>query len=200
MDTKSHVPSEDARTLLDSQRCGVFVVDVQESFLGILSNQKAWLSRLAAFLQIPKALDVPVLVTEQIPEKLGSTADSIRQAVPEAPIIPKKTFDCMENEQVLSWIEEKEIDQLLVTGIMSNICIFQTAVTALNRDHLVHVASDGVQAASDEDEWWSLQRMDRAGAVITTLETAAYEWMRSPEHPKFSDLLPQLKALIQLDQ
>ncbi len=196
MNTNSKMNNGDARTLLDADRCGVLVVDVQESFLGLLSDREVWLNRLAAFLQIPKSLGVPVLVTEQIPGKLGSTADPIRQAVPEAPIVPKETFDCMESDRVTDWIEDRDVDQLLLTGIMSNICIFQTAVKALERDLLVHVASDGVQAASDEDEWWSLQRMDRAGAIITTLETATYEWLRSPEHPKFSDLLPHLKALL----
>jgi len=191
--------TEQARTLLDADRSGVMVVDVQESFLGILSDADAWLDRMAAFLQIPKALDVPVIVTEQIPDKLGPTTDTLRQAVPEAPIIPKQTFDCMDSDRVTEWMNKKEVDQILLTGIMSNICIFQTAVSALEDGHLVHVASDGVRAASNKDEWWSLQRMERAGAIITTLETATYEWIRSPEHPKFSDLMPHLKALVQTD-
>ncbi len=181
--------------LLEVERSGVIVTDIQTSFLPILPEDRAWIQRLCSLLQIPKQLNIPVLVTEQTPEKLGATVDPIRQALPEAEIIPKSTYNSLENEQVQEWVETHDVQQIVLTGIMTNVCILQTTMYAYRNGYEVHIPSDGSAARSEEDHWWALQRMERAGAVITTLETTAHEWLKSPDHPAFSDVLPVLKEL-----
>jgi nicotinamidase-related amidase len=181
--------------LLDTTHCGVVVTDIQTSFLSLLPEDRSWIQRLCSLVQVPKKLDVPVLITEQTPEKLGSTVDPIRQALPEAEIIPKSTYNSLENEHVMEWIEGHDLQQIVFTGIMTNVCILQTTIHACRTGYQVHIPSDGCAASSEEDHWWALRRMERAGAVVTTLETVAHEWLKSPDHPAFSDLLPVLKEL-----
>lgn len=184
-----------ARKRLHANRSGVLVTDIQRSFLSVLPEDQSWISQVSSFLQVPKMLDVPILITEQTPDKLGTTVDSIRQAVPESPVVHKSSYNCMDCEKVTGWIDRKEVSQLVILGVMTNICILHTALEVSSRGVDTHVPSDGTRASSQEDHWWGLRRMERAGVVVTTLETTAHEWLGSPEHEKFSELLPVLKEL-----
>ena len=35
---------------------------------------------------------------------------------------------------------------------------------------------------------WALERMHQAGVVLTNHESAAFEWARDKDHPRFRDL------------
>lgn len=187
----NHTPGE----LLDTDQSGIIVTDIQTSFLSILPEDRSWIQRLCTLLQVPKQLDVPVLVTEQTPEKLGATIDPVRQALPEAEIVPKSTYNSLENEHVREWIEKHNLRHIVLTGVMTNVCILQTTLNACQEGYHIQIPSDGCAASSEEDHWWALRRMECAGAVITTLETIAHELLKSPDHPAFSDVLPVLKEL-----
>jgi Isochorismatase family len=66
----------------------------------------------------------------------------------------------------------------------------------------VFVAADAVQSRFSVDHDVALRRMERAGAVLTTLETTAFEWLGGSDHPQFravsklvQERMKQLKGL-----
>lgn len=184
--------------MLSPEKSGVAIVDLQDSLMDLVTDPRNLVHRLSTFLQVPKQLDIPIRATELTPGKLGTTVSPIREAVPETRIITRNHYNCMKSASFRDWIEEKNIRQLILVGIMTNVCILQTGLTALaSEDPMdqIQIPSDGVGAESGEDHGWALNRLDKNGATITTLRTITYEWIQTPDRDEFSDLLPVLKEL-----
>ncbi len=82
---------------------------------------------------------------------------------------------------------------LLLCGMESHICVMQTALGALDRGFLVHVASDAVGSRTEANWNIGLKRMEVAGALISSTETIIYELLRASGTPAFKEMLPYLK-------
>jgi nicotinamidase-related amidase len=83
-------------------------------------------------------------------------------------------------------------DQALVAGIETHVCVNQTVLDLLDRGVEVHVARDAVASRTDENRDLGLEKMEAAGAVITSVETALFELLGGSDHPAFK----QVQALI----
>jgi nicotinamidase-related amidase len=66
-------------------------------------------------------------------------------------------------------------DQALVCGIETHVCVNQTVLDLLDSGAEVHVAEDAVSSRSAENKQVGLHKMERAGAVLTSVETALFE-------------------------
>jgi hypothetical protein len=66
-------------------------------------------------------------------------------------------------------------DQALVCGIETHVCVNQTVLDLLASGTEVHVAEDAVGSRFDQNKQVGLQKMERAGAVLTSVETALFE-------------------------
>jgi nicotinamidase-related amidase len=66
-------------------------------------------------------------------------------------------------------------DQALVCGIEAHVCVNQTVLDLLDEGVEVHVAVDAVGSRFDESKEVGIEKARRAGAVITSVETALFE-------------------------
>jgi hypothetical protein len=64
---------------------------------------------------------------------------------------------------------------VLVAGIETHVCVNQTVLDLLDSGVEVHVAENAVGSRFDEDKRVGLHKMERAGAVLTSVETALFE-------------------------
>jgi nicotinamidase-related amidase len=157
---------------LDPDRTALVVVDVQEAFRKAVPEFDQVAKATATLLEGAEALGLPVIVTEQYPKGLGKTAAEIAQHIPDgtAPI-EKLCFSAAEAEG----FDLAGRDQVLVCGIETHVCVNQTALDLLGQGAEVHVAEDAVGSRFDQNKRVGLQKMERAGAVMTTVETALFE-------------------------
>jgi len=81
----------------------------------------------------------------------------------------------------------------VLVGTETAICILQTGLGALERGLGVVVVADCVGGRHALDHDLALKRLARAGAVLTTWESLAYEWLRQARHPGFKDVLEIVK-------
>jgi nicotinamidase-related amidase len=158
---------------LDSERCALLVVDVQERINGVMADDRH-LPRIAALIEGAAILGVPVLATEQYPKGLGATVAPLAERLP-APPLEKKTFSCAREDRVQRALERLERDQIVITGIETHVCVLQTALDLVERGFTVHVPHDAVNSRRVDDRQWGLHRMNTAGAVVTTTESALFE-------------------------
>ena len=126
----------------------------------------------AALVRGAKAVGIPIVVTEQYPKGLGNTVPEVAEQLPEgvAPI-EKVCFSAPEAEG----FDLDGRDQALVCGVEAHVCVNQTALDLLDQGVEVHVARDAVGSRSDENRQVGLAKAERAGAVITSVETALFE-------------------------
>jgi nicotinamidase-related amidase len=165
-------------SLLSRDRTALLVIDVQEGFRPyvVFGSVAAAAGRLVA---AARALDVPVIATEQYPNGLGATAPEV--GLNGAPTFEKTVFSAARADG----FDLGGRDQVLVCGIEAHVCVSQTVHDLLDRGLDVHAAADAVGSRHQVDYDRVLPRLEQAGAVVTTVESALLELCERAGTPEF---------------
>jgi nicotinamidase-related amidase len=165
-------------SLLERSRATLVVVDVQEGFRPYASFEP--LARACAkLLSAARILDVPRLVSEQYPKGLGPTAPEV--GLQDERVIEKTVFSAARAEGFTLG----ERDQAIVCGIEAHVCVSQTVHDLLDRGLEVHVPADAVASRHTLDYERGLERLERAGAVVSTVESVLFELLERAGTPEF---------------
>ena len=112
------------------------------------------------------------MLTEQYPKGLGETAPEVAEHLPDGTEpLEKVVFSAAEAEG----FDLGGRDQALVCGIETHVCVNQTVLDLLDAGTEVQVAEDAVGSRTEENKRVGLHKMERAGAVLTSVETALFE-------------------------
>jgi len=170
----------------------LLVVDVQGKLARLMHEADALFDQIARLVRGAKVLEVPVLATEQNPDGLGPTVDEVRPHLPSAPTA-KMAFSCCGEPAVVEALEATGRRQVLLCGIETHICVYQTARDLLARGWEAHVAADAVSSRTAGNREVGLEKMRVAGAEITSVETALFEMLQAAEGPAFKQILKIVK-------
>jgi len=187
--------TEVARRPLETERCALIVVDIQEKLLPPIFNKESLVKNSQLLIRLAKILSMPVMVTTQYSKGLGPTVAEIAELLTEVPATDKLEFSCFGSDQFRSRLKALPGNRntVLLCGMEAHICVMQTALGALNEGYLVHVASDAVGSRAEWNWKVGLERMRAAGAVISSTEMMMYELLRRSGTPQFKELLPYLR-------
>jgi nicotinamidase-related amidase len=171
-------------------------VDLQGSLFAALPApaRRALLSRAGLALAAAEALRIPVVFSEQAPAKLGPTAPALRKLAPSAPVFAKTTFSALADEPLLAALREQQIEHLLLIGLETPICIYQTALGALAEGFQVTVLSDAISARRADDHTATLAALRHAGVHVLPVETVLYALLHDAGHPLFKTITALVKA------
>lgn len=157
---------------LDPKRAALVVIDVQEAFRKVVPEFDRVTSATATLIAGAEAVGIPLVLTEQYPKGLGRTVPEVARALPEGVRpLEKLCFAASEADG----FDLGGRDQVLLAGIETHVCVNQTALDLLARGVQVHVAVDAVGSRFEENRRVGLDKMERAGAVLTSVETALFE-------------------------
>lgn len=170
-----------AAGLLDRSRAALVVVDVQEAFRPAVLGFEQVANNTALLVQGARALGIPVVATEQYPRGLGDTVPEVADHLGSADPIEKTVFSAAAAEG----FDLGGRDQVLLCGIESHVCVSQTAHDLIDRGVEVHVARDAVGSRTEENRELGLHKMEGAGAVLTSVETALFEMLREAGSDEF---------------
>lgn len=171
-----------------SEHLGLLLIDFQDVFLKEIPDRERLLKRSTFALKAAELLGVSIAVTEQIPEKLGATTQVMRSYWDvNTPVFDKSAFSAFDAEGLHQWIESNQIDHLLLAGIETSICIYQTALQALGADIGVTLLSDCISERRLEDRAPVLEQLLSMDAHILPSETIFYSLLGSAEHPQFRE-------------
>jgi nicotinamidase-related amidase len=164
--------------LLARDRVALLVVDVQESFRPYASFEGV-AGACAKLVSAARILEVPALVSEQYPKGLGHTAPEV--GLTEEPRIEKTVFSAARAEG----FDLHGREQAIVCGIETHVCVSQTVHDLLARGVEVHVPADAVGSRHEIDYQRGLERLERAGAVVSTVESVLFELLEQAGTPEF---------------
>ncbi len=139
------------------------------------SNPDRTVFNAAALIEVAGVFDIPVLCSVQNAEKLGGFLPELTDKISQPKIWNKLEFNCFESEDIARAIAETGRRTLLMAGLEGHVCIFHTAVGALRLGYRVHIAHDAVTSRNASDRQIGMQRLDRAGAVISSTEMITFE-------------------------
>ena len=134
-------------------------------------------------------MEVPILATEQIPDKLGPNVEGVRELSDQ--VLAKHHFDACPDGLVDLLPEGRQ--QIVVGGCETHVCMLQTALSLLDAGYKVWVVADATGSRSELDRDVALDRLHQSGARIVTTEMVAFEWMVHCKHPHFRDIQALIK-------
>lgn len=178
-----------------STHLGLLAIDLQPVYIALMPEPKTFIKRVQFSIRSATLLGIPTLFTEQNPARLGSTDAEILACAPEAPPPSAKTFfSALKDESILKTIRERTIDHLLLAGLETSICIYQTALDALSQGMGVTILSDATASRRPADQSVTEHALKKAGCTLLPSETVFYSILGSSDHPHFRDFLNLVKT------
>jgi nicotinamidase-related amidase len=170
-------------------------VDMQPVFIRAVAEGERVQKRCALALASAQGLGLPVLFTEQVPDKLGATEPALRNLAPNAPVFGKRTFSTLSDDAIRNHVvREAKAAHLLLCGIETSVCVYQTTVEALALGLQVTILSDAVSARRPDDARACLDELVRAGAHVLPVETVFYSLLHDVSHPFFKQYTQLVKT------
>lgn len=138
-------------------------------------------------VQAGKLLDIPLLVTEHYPEKLGRIVKDLDISHAKA-VIPKTLFSMVVPEletKIKELFPTNPPESVVLFGLEAHICVEQTAIDLLARDYQIHLVADCSMSRTQEDRLLAFKRLQQQGCFLTTSESVIFKLMKDKNHPKF---------------
>ncbi|HTQ38296.1 MAG TPA: hydrolase [Pirellulales bacterium] len=184
MDEKSTLPR--SPELMTAGDTGLLVVDVQQKLIGLIDGHAQIVWNIRRLIDGAKLLGLPIFATEQYPQGLGPTAAELASGLDH--VFDKTAFSCGGCPALCRELEKAGKRKWMVCGIEAHVCIQQTVLDLLAEGFSVYVAADAVGSRSRFDYEIALRRLEAAGATLTTVEAALFEWCQDSKAPQFKQI------------
>ncbi|NUN93476.1 MAG: hydrolase [Verrucomicrobiae bacterium] len=181
---------------LEESAAGLLVVDVQERFAPVIFEWANLLARVDRLIRFFRLLRAPIGVTEQYPKGLGATVTEIREALggDAAWTLAKTRFSSAGTPALLQPFRDSGRRQWVLCGIEAHVCVQQTALDLLAEGFEVFLPADAVSSRRAADRNAALDRLARAGAIVSTSESLIFEILRDATHPLFKSASALVKS------
>lgn len=175
--------------MLTSNDSLVLMIDVQERLVAALDKDIV-VSRAQKITDGARLLQIPVLVTEQYPKGLGNTVVSLPENVQ---IIEKTYFNALLEGGMLEKIKSFGKKQIVIFGIETHICVYQTACALMEAGFEVYVVKDACASRDKSEFKQGIESMQAQGAKILTVEMLLFAWLEGSKNPKFKEVQALIK-------
>ncbi|MDI6783939.1 MAG: hydrolase [bacterium] len=168
-------------------------VDVQGKLAQLMYQKETLFKNLQRIIKGAQILGIPILWVEQNPKGLGATIPEVAQLLINLQPISKLSFSCCGSQHFKRELKALNRNQILIAGIETHICVYQTAVDLLNSGYEIQVITDAVSSRTMENKQIGLEKIRDAGGTLTSVETALFELLKVAEGTKFKEILQIVK-------
>jgi nicotinamidase-related amidase len=171
------------------------VVDVQREFLTKLSpgDAERVVERIRWLAGVAGLVGVPVLVTEEEPERNGPTAAPIAERLPAGVRRRvKPVFDLAACPEIVADVRATGRRTVVLVGLETDVCVAHSALGLLELGYAVAVVADATSSPGTAHRF-GLERMRDAGVAVLGTKNLFYEWVPTVEWA--NDLEERVRAL-----
>ena len=190
--------------LLLAEDTQLVLVDYQAKLMPVIHQADAVLANARRLAKIANLLKLPIIGTEQNPEKLGSNDQEIKSLCQKT--LAKMHFGACEDglvellreppkpmgnaRSLPKHIQRKQNNQeerntVVIAGCEAHVCLLQTALGLLEEEFDVWVVTDACGSRTELNRDAAFDRLAGNGAELVTTEMVIFELLRSCEHPDF---------------
>ena len=193
-------------TRLDKNNAVVLFVDHQAGLLSLVrdidpdkfKNNVLALADLAAYFQLPT-----ILTTSFEDGPNGPLVPELKEKFPKAPFIPRPgQINAWDNEDFVKAVKATGKKQLLIAGVVTEVCVAFPALSAIAEGYEVFVVTDASGTFNEITRHSAWDRMSASGAQLMTWFGVACElhrdWRNDVEGlgALFSNHIPDYRNLI----
>lgn len=172
---------------LSNGNIAVILIDVQDSLIAGIKKKDLLIDALNVLIKSSEIFNLPILLTEQVPHKLGGTSSSLLLSS-DITRIDKNSFSIFGSEGVQQYLSEQKVSHLILSGVETSICVYLSAIDAIKAGLEVTILSDCIGARRTEDESVVLAKLQNAGCHILPMESFLYGYMGTAAHPNFREI------------
>lgn len=171
----------------------LIMIDFQGNLARAMHDKENLFANNVKLIRGFQALNLPIMVTEQIPAKLGPTIPQLADELENFKPVSKESFSCWMNQDFHDRLESLTRRHVVLTGIECHICVYQTALDLMQNGYTVHLVGDAVSSRTPENCKIGIDAMKSAGAQITSTEMVLFELLRTAADPKAKDIFKIVK-------
>ena len=169
------------------------IIDVQGKLANLMEYRELLVANISRLIRAANLLEIPIIATEQRPDKLGPTVPDLAMLMSNVTPIKKESFSCAGNNEFLEVLSALNQGQIILAGIETHVCVYQTAVDLIESDYQVHVVADAVCSRNALNHKYGLDRMKSEGAILSTTEIALFECIRTASDARFRTMIEIVK-------
>ena len=185
--------NQEARTDI-IKSVALLVLDAQDVFIDTIYNKESFLLRTAFAIEAARSLRIATIFTEQAPEKLGRTNRKLHSLAWKPKTFAKHSFSALKAPGLERYLRDNEIYHLIVCGLETPICIYQTALQAEEEDIDITFLTDALGGRRQEDEGPVLEALRKMSCELLPSETLFYSLLGGTDHPYFRFLNSVVKS------
>ncbi|WP_038056377.1 isochorismatase family protein [Thermodesulfobacterium hydrogeniphilum] len=171
------------------------IIDIQEKLVKAMPEDiaKIVIQNNIILIELCKIYNIPILLTEQYPKGLGQTVEEIKRVLPEYEPIEKITFNSCLEPKFMEKLEKNNRKKVILTGIETHICVYQTALDLLNKDYIVYLPKDAVCSRKKQNWETGLMLVSLAGGVVADTETLIFQVLERAGTEEFKKMVKYIK-------
>ena len=179
--------------MLKMENVTFLIVDIQGNLAHLMHGKELLFRNVQKLIKGIQVLGIPILWVEQNPQGLGPTIPEIADMLSNIQPISKMSFSSCRNDHFVRTLKALNRKQVLIAGIETHICVYQTAADLVDIGYEVQVVTDAVSSRNMENKEIGLQKMRDSGVSLTSVETALFELIKVAEGEQFKEILKIVK-------
>lgn len=169
------------------------VVDIQERLFPHIHEHEKLRKNTEILVEGLKALEIPMMVTEQYKKGLGDTIESIALKVKDCPSFEKTAFSCCDDDPFFKQLKADGHKFVILFGIEAHICLMQTAIDLKEKGFQPVIIEDCVGSRNPENKKIAINRMLQEGITVTSYESILFELCRFAGNDTFKAISKLVK-------
>ena len=180
------------KILVKPAECYLHIIDPQQSLMAHIHQSERVTAVIKLMLASAQILNIPVIANTQYKKGLGGYVAELEPLMEGIPRPDKTEFSALANAETRSLVDKLPgtINTLILVGVETHICIYQTAMGALERGLIPWIVADGVSSRSVENHESGLAALRSAGARVGPAEMIIYELLGKAGTLQFKEILP----------
>jgi len=179
--------------MLDMTKTALIIIDVQGKLATLMYKREEFFANMVKIAQAAKVLELPIFWNEQLPDKLGPTIPELKDVLTDIEPLPKNSFSCYGNPEFRDKLKATHHKQILLTGMETHVCVYQTAMDLITNGYEVYLVADAVSSRTEENKLIGIQAIKMMGANITSVEMCLFEMLKAAEGDKFKQIIKIVK-------
>lgn len=180
--------------LLRPADCCLHIVDPQKSLMSQIYEVDRVVQVIKFMITSARTLKIPIIANTQYRKGLGPYVDELEELVGDLPRPDKVEFSAYRNKETEKLIDDLSpgVSTIIMVGVETHICIYQSAVGVLEKGLTPWIVADGVSSRSPVNHDLGLARLRELGAIVGPAEMLVYELLGKAGTAEFKELLPHI--------
>lgn len=177
---------------INNEEAVLLIIDIQDKLVKPMKYGDQVIENTNILISAAEEFNMPIIYTEQYPRGLGNTVSKLEERLKNANRF-EKTYFTAYIEEVKEVLKASGRKKVIIAGMETHICVFQTARALINDGYGVFIVKDSVCSRTKDNYLNGLSMMESMGAVVTNTETVIFDLLKRAGTPEFKVLSKLIK-------